>query len=164
VTVYWLDADVWIQAKHEQNGPFPFSRMQKFWDYMSLQVDKGKVKCPKMVYDEIVKGNDRLADWFREREARGLSINASDEVWECVTKISDYVVNKYKDRKSRKFLDGADMFVIAHAMAMGEDGVVVSHEGLRRQNALVKIPALCLDLNVEKINIFQMLNRIDAQF
>jgi hypothetical protein len=161
VTVYWLDADACIQAKHEQNGAFPFSRMPQFWDYLSKQVDNGVVKCPKMVYDEIVKGNDQLAEWFREREDRGLSVNANEDVWQCVTKISDYVVRKYKDRKSRKFLAGADMFVIAHAMAMGKDGVVVSHEGMRRQNALVKIPALCLDLKVEQIHIFQMLNRMN---
>lgn len=160
MTVYWLDADACIQAKHEENGAFPFNRMPRFWDYLSHKIDQGVVQCPKMVYDEITRGDDRLAEWFKERETRGLAIHPSDEVWECVTKISDYVVKKYKDRKSRKFLDCADMFVLAHAMAMGNDGVVVSHEGLRRQNALVKIPVLCLDLGIEKVNLFQMLNRL----
>ena len=117
-----------------------------------------------MVYDEISAGNDRLAKWFKEREHRGLSVNASPEVWECVTKISDFVVNRYKDRMSRAFLYGADCFVLAHAMAMGNDGVVVSAESLRKQESIVKIPAVCAALNIEKISIFQMLNRLNADF
>lgn len=162
--VYWLDADACIQTAHEKNGAFPFSRMGHFWAYLSHQVDSGIVKCPKMVYDEVTAGNDQLATWFREREDRGLAVHPNDDVWDAVTEISDYVVNKYKDRKSRRFLEGADMFVLAHALAMGKDGIVVSHEGLRRQNALIKIPVLCQDLKIEKISVYQMLNRMNASF
>jgi hypothetical protein len=44
---------------------------------------------------------------------------------------------------------------------MGKDGVVVSHESLRQQNAIVKIPAVCQELDIEKITVFAMLNRLD---
>ena len=50
--------------------------------------------------------------------------------------------------------------VLAHAMAMGKDGVVVSHESLRKQETVVKIPAVCNALGIEKISWFQMLNRL----
>lgn len=161
--VYWLDADACIQAKHERNGPFPFSRGRKFWDFLSHKVDEGVVKCPKMVYDEITdRGwNDELAGWFRERESRGLSENPSDSVWERVHQISDFVVAKWGDRLARPFLEGADLWVLAHALAMGSDGIVVSHEGTREQKSKIKIPAVCFELGIEKINLFQMLNRMD---
>ena len=160
MTVYWLDADACIHAKNERDGAFPFSRMPKFWAYLSRKVDQGIVKAPKMVYDEITSGNDQLAEWFREREDRGLCENPTDEVWRCVTEISDFVVNKWKDRRARRFLAGADVFVLAHAMAMGKDGVVVSHETKRQQNAIVKIPVVCEELKIEKIGIFTMLNQL----
>jgi hypothetical protein len=131
-----------------------------FWNYLSRKVDEGIVQCPKMVYDEIVKGNDELATWFKEREHRGLAVHASDEVWEALTEIGTFVVGRWKDRKSRSFLNGADAWVLALAKAMGKDGVVVSHESTRKQETIVKIPAVCSALGIEKISIFQMLNRL----
>jgi hypothetical protein len=160
LTVYWLDADACIHAKHEETGAFPFSRSQRFWDYLSKKVDEGVVQCPKMVYDEIVAGKDHLAEWFREREQRGLCVHPSDQVWDALTEVSDFVVNRYKDRKSRKFLNGADAMVIAHAKAMGSEGVLVSQDSLSMQDAIVKIPAVCAAFGIEKISWFQMLNRL----
>lgn len=164
MTVYWLDADVCIQSKNEETGAYPFSRMGKFWAYLSHQVDSGIVKAPLKVYEEISQGNDQLAEWFRDREDRGLCIKPTPDVWDCVGKISDFVEKRWKDRKARMFLDGADCFVLAHAKAMGSDGVVVSAESLRKQNSIVKIPAVCGALEIEKITIFQMLNRLGATF
>lgn len=149
-----------MHVKNEQTGAFPFSRAPNFWAYLSRKVDEGMVKSPKMVYDEIVAGNDALAQWFREREHRGLCIHSSDKAWESLTRISDFVVNRYKDRRSRAFLDGADAWVLANAMAMGSEGVVVSHESLRKQESIVKIPAVCAALDIEKISFFEMLNRL----
>ncbi|HMH44381.1 MAG TPA: DUF4411 family protein [Pyrinomonadaceae bacterium] len=164
MTVYWLDADACIHAKDERHGAFPFSRMQKFWNYLSHQVDLGVVKAPKMVYDEITKGNDALAEWFRDREDRGLCENPNDAVWNCVTQVNNLVVQKYGDRKARRFLTGADPFVLAHAMAMGDEGIVVSHESTREQNAIVKIPTVCAALNIQQVSIFTMLNQLHAHF
>jgi hypothetical protein len=103
LTVYWLDADACIQVKNEETGNYPFSRAEKFWAYLSHKVDERIVRAPKMVYDEITNGDDRLADWFKEREHRGLCVNASPEVWESLIRIGDFVVNKWKDRRSRAF-------------------------------------------------------------
>lgn len=113
-----------------------------------------------MVYDEITAGDDRLADWFKEREDRGLCINASPAVWQRLIEIGDFVVKRWKDRRSRAFLNGADAFVLAHALAMGKDGVVVSHESTRKQDSIVKIPVVCAELGVEKISFSQMVNRL----
>ena len=149
-----------IQIKDEQTGAFPFNKSATFWAFLSHQIDEHVVRSSKMVYDEVTKGNDELAEWFKARKDRGLAINASDEVVECMTKISDFVMRAYKDRRSRRFLEGADAWVLAHAMAMGKDGVVVSHESLRHQNAIVKIPAVCHAMGIEKISVFTMLNRL----
>lgn len=158
MTVYWLDADACIQTKNEDTGTYPFSRCEKFWAYLSHKVDEKIVQCPKIVYDEIVRGNDRLAEWFKEREHRGLCIHPSQEVWDCLIQIGDYVVKNYKDRRSRSFLSGGDAFVIAHALAMRPDGIVVSHEGPKQQNTIVKIPAICADLGVKQISFNRMVN------
>jgi membrane-bound lytic murein transglycosylase MltF len=160
--VYWLDADAYIQSKDEVNGAFPFKRAPEFWKYLAQQIDLGIVRSPKFVYDEITKGNDDLAEWFREREDK-LAIVGDSKVHACAGRISDYVVSKFGDRRAREFLRGGDLWVIAHAMAMGENGIVVSHESLRRQELRVKIPAICMALGVTRITIFAMLNQLGAR-
>jgi hypothetical protein len=162
--VYWLDADAYIQSKDELNGPYTFKRVPAFWDYLSRQIDAGIVRSPKVVYNEIAKGNDNLADWFREREDRGLAIVGDARVHTWAGKISDYVVQRFGDRKAREFLRGGDLWVIAHAKAMGSDAVVVSHESLRQQESRVKIPAVCIKFGVQRISIFAMLNQLGARF
>jgi hypothetical protein len=165
LAVYWLDADACIQTKDERTGAYPFSRWENFWAYLSHQVDLGFVRCPKKVYDEVTKGwDDPLAMWFREREDRGLCEYPTPEAWECVAKISDFVMNRWGDRMTRPFLKGADVWVLAHAMSMGKDGFVVSHESKRQQNSIVKIPTVCYHLNIQKISIHEMLNRLKAKF
>lgn len=153
-----------IQAKDERNGPFPFKRQPKFWAYLSHQVDIGTVRASKMVYDEIMKIDDELKQWFQDREDRGLSIHPTPEVYECVTKVCDYVVRKYGDRKARAFLNGADPFVLAHAMAMGKNGIVVSHESTREQHSIIKIPTVCYALKIQPVSLFQMLNKLNARY
>ena len=160
MTVYWLDADACIQTKNEETGLYPFNRADNFWAYLSHKVDEQVVRCPKAVYDEITEGNDRLAEWFRERQDRGLCVEATQKVWDCLIEINDFVIHKWRDRKARSFLYGADSFVLAHAMAMGGDGVVVSHESTHKQESIVKIPIVCAELGIEKISFIQMVNRL----
>jgi hypothetical protein len=56
------------------------------------------------------------------------------------------------------------MWVMAHAIAMGKDGVVVTHETTRPLTAIIKIPAVCSAFGIERFTIFRMLNQLGARF
>ena len=65
--IYWLDADAFIQSKDELNGPYTFKRVPEFWNYLSRLVDRGIVRSPKVVYDEIARGHDELAELVQRK-------------------------------------------------------------------------------------------------
>ena len=71
--------------------------------YNDLNYDQQIVRCPKLVYDEVTEGNDRLAQWFRERQDRGLCVEPTQKVWDCLTEINDFVLRKWRDRRARSF-------------------------------------------------------------
>jgi hypothetical protein len=157
-TVYWLDANVFIQAK---NGPYRFKLVPQFWVFVSEQLERGIVKCPKMVYDELVDGTDDLAGWFRTRREKGLCQPSSEAVQECYANIANHIATKFKPHQTAEFLVGADGWIIAHAM--NGDGVVVTQESERSYRSKIKIPTICKIFSIRCINTYDMLVALDAK-
>lgn len=153
--VYWLDADVYIQAK---NGPYPFEMVPGFWVFLAEHLELGNIKSPKLVYDELTDGNDLLAQWCKHRRNVGIRTNASKEVQDCYRKISNHVHTKYKPQDALLFLKGGDGWVIAHAMATG--GIVVAQESVSTKKKKVKVPTVCREFGVKCINTYEMLARL----
>jgi hypothetical protein len=156
-TVYWLDANVFIQAK---NGPYAFNLVPQFWAFISEQLDQGAIRCSKMVYDELMDGNDDLAAWFKPRREKGLCHPANQTVQQHYVTIANHVATKFKPHQVAEFLVGADGWVIAHAM--NGDGVVVTQESDRSHKAKIKIPTMCKVFGVPCINTYQMLAALNA--
>lgn len=154
---YWIDAVVLIQAS---NKYYRLDRVPKFWVFLGRELQTGRIKSPKIVFQEITDGHDILADWVRQRREKGLCITASREVQQCYAQISEHVCNKYKTHQAAEFLKGGDGWVIAHAMATG--GTVVTEETAKSKKAKVKIPTVCRALNVRCVNTFDMLEELEA--
>jgi uncharacterized protein DUF4411 len=151
---YWLDADVYIQAHRG-----PYKNVPQWWIFLAKQITLGVVKSPKLVYDEIIRGKDDLANWCTQRKNIGLCVNASRELQEeCVSRIADYVYNKYTTHQSSEFLKGGDAWVIAHAMHTS--GIVVTQESLRKMKSKIKIPTVCKAMQVSYINTYDMNDRL----
>ena len=155
--VYWLDANVFIQAK---NGPYGFSLVPKFWSFVSEQLEQGSIRCPKMVYDEVVDGKDDLAAWFKSRREKGLCRHPDETVQQCFGTVANHVATKFRPHQASEFLIGADGWVIAHAMH--GDGIVVTQESDRSHKAKIKIPTICRVFGVRCINTYQMLSALGA--
>lgn|SRR5487761_23131 len=155
--VYWLDANVFIQAK---NGPYAFARVPQFWVFLSQQIEQGNLRCPKMVYDELVDGNDDLSGWIKPRREKGLCHHANEAVQACLTTIANHVALKFKPHQVAEFLFGADAWLIAHAM--DGDGIVVTQESDRSHKAKIKIPTICRVFGVRCMNTYEMLDALDA--
>ena len=61
---YLLDANVFISAKDLHYG---FDFCPAFWDWLIKENLAGKVYSIERVGDELVAGDDELADWARDR-------------------------------------------------------------------------------------------------
>ena len=151
---YWLDSNVFIEGF---KGPYAFDIAPRFWDLIDEMIHSGRLSCPVRVYDELQDVQDELARWIQERRQSGLFVEPNPVVQEIFKAIAADVMQRYPDNQARRrFLDRADPWIIAHAIANG--GSVVTLEvivsGTSQQ---VKIPNVCSRLNVRFINTYDML-------
>lgn len=155
--VYWLDANVLIAAK---DGPYQFAVAPSFWSEIEKQVDQGRIRVPKMVYEEIVRdgAKDQLANWLKLRKSDGFCVSPSRAVQEAFKVVANHVYEKYKAPFASDFLKVADPWVIAHALE--SRGVVVTFEVKSLGTGRVKIPNVCADLSVPRLDLYRMIPRL----
>ena len=93
----------------------------------------------------------------------GLFIQPDRSTQEAFRRVSDYVTETYAQNQARGFLDAADSWLIAHAIAGG--GKVVTLEvKAPSESKRVKIPNVCEFFGVEYLNTYQMLRELGASF
>lgn len=157
---YWLDSNVFIQAK---NGPYGFDILPDFWIWLEQQAALGILCSSMKVYDELTEGNDELATWIRERRESGLFVLPDAQVQAKFREIADYVNGHYDNANCGLFLGRADPWVIAHA---SQDGAtVVTHETLVGSNSKkVKIPNVCNHFAVLWVDPYGMLRDLKPKF
>ncbi len=157
---YWLDSNVFIQAK---NGPYGFDILPDFWIWLEQQAALGILCSSMKVYDELTAGNDELETWVRERKDSGLFVLPDASVQAKFGEIADYVNGHYDNANCGLFLGRADPWVIAHA---SQDGAtVVTHETLVGSNSKkVKIPNVCNHFAVLWVDPYGMLRDLKPKF
>ena len=156
---YWLDSNVFIEGK---KGPYGFDIAPRFWNMLDELIDADIVSCPALVYSELQNVQDDLSTWAKERRRTSLFVEPSEAVQRTFREVIAYVMQHYPENQSRRrFLDRADPWVIAHAIAQG--GAVVSLEGSDPDTSKkVNIPNVCSHFNVTCVNTYQMLRELGA--
>lgn len=156
---YLLDTNVFIQAKSLHYG---FSFCPAFWDWIVRENHARKVFSVANVRDEIMEGNDDLAQWAAENEdSLFLALDAS--VLPAMQRVSAWVTSQqYTPAAVSLFLQDADYYLVAQALAGGH--VVVTHEKPEVSIKRVKIPSVCIGVGVGFMNPFDMLRRERARF
>lgn len=141
-------------------GPYGFDIAPRFWNVLDDLIIAHRVSCPVMVYDELQSVEDDLSAWAKERRRTSLFVEPSEAVQRTFQEVITYVMQRYPDNQSRRrFMNRADPWVIAHAMAQG--GMVVTLEGIAPNTSRkVKIPNVCSHFNVACINTYEMLRQL----
>lgn len=156
---YLLDADVFIQAKNLHYG---FDFCPAFWDWLIEKNGGGEVFSIGHVRDELLAGADPLADWARAR-GDAFFLEPDARTLPALAGVSQTVMGQgYEPVAINTFLQVADYYLVAQALAHGH--VVVTHEvpsDLRRR---IKIPNVCIGLNVRYASPYEMLRRERARF
>ena len=114
------------------------------------------------IEDEILAGDDDLSLWARERGA-GFFLPPDDKAVVCFPLVSEWVSSQhYQPAAVNTFLQVADYYLISQAKAM--DAVVVTHEKPANTLKTVKIPNVCIGLDIKCITPYEMLRRDKARF
>jgi hypothetical protein len=156
---YVLDANVFIEAK---NRYYAFDICPGFWEWLVTEQAKGQIMSVERIRDELVGGEDELSQWTKTLD-RSFFSQPDAKLLDPLAKLASWVGSRqYRPAAVSEFLDSADYYLIATAMAHGHS--VVTHEtpsdGIKR----VKIPEPCIAHGVEVINPFTMLRRLGVRF
>lgn len=155
---YVLDANVFIQAKNLHYG---LDFCPAFWDWLVDNNQAGRVFSIDKVADEISAGGDELTDWARERGG-GLFRKTNAHVAAQFGKVSTWATGQQYEPAVNTFLQVADFYLIAHALADGH--TVVTHEVAASSTKRIKIPNACIGLDVRFMTPYEMLRRERARF
>jgi predicted nucleic acid-binding protein len=160
---YVIDTSVLIDAKDDY---YAFDLCPGFWEWLQLEAAAGEVVTIEMVRHELMGHVDELSAWAK-RQNRD-SFKAEDAACaEALKRVSEWVqAASFKDSAKREFLADTDPHVIAYALAHGH--TVVSHEihnaGNANQRKKVKVPTVCLGLDVKCEFMFPWLLARGARF
>ena len=159
MTVYLLDANVFIQAKNLHYG---FDFCPAFWDWLVVQNDKGKAASIDKVADELRAGDDELAEWAAA-QGDDFFLSPNDAVLPALGVVSDWASGHgYQPSAVTTFQQVADYWLIAHALA--HKCIVVTHEVPADTARKIKIPNACIGLGLRCMTPYEMLRRERARF
>lgn len=160
--MYLFDANVFIEAK---NRYYAFDICPGFWEWMDFIVTKGQVFSIGMVCDELMKGNDELAEWAKARKDAEWFLDVSDKpTQDTFAAIAAGVqAGHFKDPAKAKFLSGADPWLVAKGFNIG--GTVVTHETHDpHAKKKVPLPNICEQYGVNFTDSFDVLRKLSASF
>lgn len=160
---YLLDANTLIEAK---NRYYSMTTCPAYWHWVQRSRGAGVVASIEPVGLELRRGNDELAEWAKDQE--GLFLAVSDEATQqAFVNVAAHVAAQAAGMKPgalEEFLNGADPWLIAKALALN-GAVVVTHEQFNPQiRRKYSIPNVCQHFGVPWIDTFELLKRTDARF
>lgn len=156
---YLLDANVFIQAKNLHYG---IDLCPAFWDWLIEGNHAQKVFSIDKVAAEINAGGDELADWM-DCYGDGLFLKTDTSTAAQFGKVSTWATSQnYEPAAINTFMQIADFYLIAHALASGY--CLVTHEIPANTTKKIKIPNACIGLDIRVMTPYEMLRREKAKF
>ena len=156
---YLLDADVFIRAKNLHYG---FDFCPAFWEWLVAAGADGRAVSIEKVGDELAAGDDDLAIWAAER-GDDFFLRPTPDVFTALGIVSRWVSSQqYEPAAVSTFLQVADYYLVAHALAHGYD--VVTHEVASPSTRRIKIPNVCIGIGIKCVTPFEMLRRERVRF
>jgi hypothetical protein len=156
---YLLDSDVFIQAKNLHYG---LDFCPAFWDWLIASNQAGLVFSTEKVGDEIAAGADELASWAANR-GDDFFLKPDAAILPALAKVSSWATGQnYEPAAVSTFLQVADFYLVAHALAHGH--TVVTHEVAAASTKKIKIPNACIGEGVKCVSPFEMLRHERAKF
>lgn len=134
---YLLDANVFIQAKNLHYG---LDFCPAFWEWLITTNAEKRVFSIEKVGDEIDAGGDELSAWAADR-GPDFFLKPDAAILPALGSVSAWATGqRYESAAVNTFLQVADYYLVAHALAHGL--TVVTHEKAAPLARQIKIPRL----------------------
>lgn len=156
---YLLDANVFIEGWKRHYAP---DICPGFWEWLDQKESTGDIASIERVRDELLRRDDELAAWARSRSGAFFAAPDSSVLPHLATLATWVRGEQYRTTAITEFLDSADYYLIATAMAHGH--TVVTLERPSDGKKKVKIPEPCIAHQVSYIDPYVMLRRLGGRF
>lgn len=143
---YLLDSNVLITAKNR----LPFDIYPSFWSTLSRLANNGVFHSIKKVEEEILKGNDDLAEWVGKNLAKGFFIPEDNKTLTALSTVSQWSQTNttYTPSAKNEFVNVADSWLVAEALS--QNFTVITYETSDPNcKHRVKIPDACKAVGVK---------------
>jgi len=159
VTRYLIDSNIFIEAKNVHYG---FDFCPAFWDWWIEQNNAGKVVSIQQIADELKAKEDELTRWVGKQGTK-FFLPPDESVYQAFNRVELWVKESgYTSDAVKEFLEGADCWLVAHALAYKD--IVVTHEIPSDSKKEIKIPTACKNFEQRSMSPYEMLRREGAQF
>lgn len=156
---YLLDANIFIQAKNLHYG---LDFCPAFWEWLIANNAGGQVFSIEKVGDEIAAGADELSTWAAQR-GDGFFLKPDAAILPALGSVSTWANGQnYEPAAVNTFLQVADYYLVAHALAHGH--TLVTHEIASLSTKKIKIPNACIGLTIKCVTPYEMLRIERARF
>lgn len=157
--MYLIDANVLIEAK---NRYYAFDIAPGFWAWLDRAYELSVACSVDAVRDELLAGNDELADWARTNDAffRPIDQGATRHFGE----LTAWARSRNFTRAALADFTGNNADYLLVAYAREHQHTVVTHERSDpNARTRVFIPDACLAMGVGTIDTFRMLRQTGAR-
>ena len=155
---YLLDANTLLEAKNVHYG---MDFCPAFWCWLTVSHADGQIFSITQVRDELLDDvirpwvNAQSPDFFLSKDA-----TVERKIGELVQWVDR---QRLLDTVILEFMDSADMYLVAHAMARGHT-VVSWEKSAPESRKKIKIPDVCAAMGVRCIEPHLMLRELRARF
>jgi hypothetical protein len=156
---YLLDSNVFIEAKNRYYG---LDFCPAFWDWLIQENSNGKVFSIEKVKDEIEAGGDELSLWASNFGSE-FFLKPDEAIFPALGTVSNWAKEQnYEQSALNTFFQAADYYLVSHALP--QKFTVVTHELFSDSQKRIKIPNVCLGLDIKFMTPYQMLRIEKAKF
>lgn len=166
MALYVLDSNFFIQAHRLY---YPIDVASGFWNKVQELAEQKKIVSIDKVKKELYNKNDALESWCKNNLPAEFFQDSSVTI-DTYSQIVNWVHSKsnhYLQNAIHEFLDAdeADAFLIAYCLTDHENRFVVTQELSEpsRKNK-IKIPDVCIALNVTYVNTINMFRQLGETF
>ena len=133
-----------------------------FGDGYAFVTEREKYLSVEKVREEIGDGSDELVAWANA-QTEAFFAPPDDRTVQAFATVSQWATSQsYSQPAVSDFLQKADFFLVAHALA--HSLTVVTHERAANSRNKIKIPDACEGLGIAVISPFDMLRQEGARF
>lgn len=150
---------------------YSFDLAPPFWTQIERLIKDGKIAVLDMVKNEIMQGKDKLKEWVNNLEINTYIDHREPIILKKYSAILQYIQNNpcYKPSALTEWSreNVADPWLIAAASVYNYTLVTfeVPNKGLNTRNPSknAKIPDIAEEFDVEVVNLFHMMRRLDVK-